>query len=513
MTTASAKIQIARDTESIWRYTTQKPGSAVDHYNAFRDMLDEMIDKPVRKRTLIGPGDWYIGTPLVLEPDGAETSIRNFQLAGSGGNNTQPGTRLYFSTANTAVAGFTVKSGYDILLEHMTLRCTNAIQAIMHITAGNSPALSGTTLALKFVNFAPLGATSPTHASLKVDNVKLFSAEDCWFTNGNTEDATGIRMGGSEADFPSTLQQGVVHNATIKRCFIFNRLSVRNVKQMDVSDTVFAEAEYSIIEPAGDKRWQAGSVRRCGFFGDSAQTAITLGDYDPGTQFGEDAGQIILEGNEFRDRAVSINVGALGRCKIVGNEFFVRRPGDIGIVIPSTATDVYIDPLNNFEQAYRNGNVAVQDDRISTSKMTNMGQHLLASAHLEADVAPVGVGFERVINCNGLNFRGGPARIDYHVAARNGATGAQDIRIKVQQTLNDGTIIALPISSQQSIPASSEATISGTATVFLTPDTTFEDSTCSISLWVQWEGNTDAFLRGAADSNTSGHTWLQAEWR
>lgn len=510
MTRAAKNVQILSDTETIRRYTDQAPGSGVDHYTSFRTMFDELISSGKRKRIYIPFGDWYLGTPLVLTPaDGS--SLRDFTLFGDGGNNTQPGTRLYFTASGAGVnAGLQITSGYNVSIEDMVLRITNPIKSILHVTAADAPALSGTFFKFTRVQFAPAGTTSPTEASVKIDNVKLAEFEHCWFSVGSTADMTALRVGGAIADFPSTLQQGVVHNCSIRQSFFFGRLAPRNVKQLDVLDTVFGESEYAIIAPDGDKRWQAGSVKNTCFVGDSNQNAITLGDYDPGTSTGEAAGQILIEGCEFRDRKVGVNVGAKGRCTINRNEFFIRRAGDKGVVIPSTATDVAIGP-NNFDLAYRNGCVAVDDQRLTTSKMTNIGQALFAASHLTADYTPSTTNFERVINVSGLNFRGGVAWISYHAQIRNGATAAQRVRVKVQQTMHDATVVNLPMASSVSLATSSDGVVSGHGYVYLTPDTTEGDADCAISLWVQFETSADGFVRGAADNNTLGHTWLQCK--
>jgi hypothetical protein len=512
MSRANRNVQILSDTESIRRYTTtDTTGSSVDHSAALKTMIAELISTGRRKKAYIPFGDWYFNADdIAIEPEAGQTSIRNFEFFGDGGNNTQPGTRLYFNSSNVNSVGLRISSAFHIQFRNMVMRCTNPIKAIVHVTADDSPSFSGTTIDFERVHFAPLGSTSPTEASVKVDNVKLIDFWKCWFTAGSTTNFTALRMGGTIADFPSTLQQGVVHNATLRQCFIFGRVAPRNVKQFDIIGNTFGESEYAIIEPDGDKRWQAGSVESNGFIGDSEQTAITLGDYDPATSTSEAAGQLVIKKNEFRDRKVAINSGAKGRATIERNEFFVRRLGDKGIVVQSTARDVVIGP-NNFDLAYRNGCVAVDDQRLTTSKMTNIDLTMLAAKHLTSNVVNATTNFERVINCNALNFRGGLADIDCKVSLLNGSTGTQRARVKIQQVLHDGTVVNLPLASSATLAASADISLSCSGRVYLTPDTTDGDADCALAVWVQWETTADGTVRGAVDSNTIGHTYLQAK--
>ena len=461
-----------------------------------------------QRRTIIFPeGDYLISSPLVIRPQGEDTSVRNIRFVGEGSNNIQPSTRLIFDIDTPDTSGLTIVSGFAIDFYDMTIRNQQDLRSMIRITADTIPYFSGTSMRFDRVHFSPFAIANCTEAAVEVYNSKLVEFIGCWFTVGSTDDMTCVRIGDDDSNWPNTFQEGVTHNTVLRDCFIFGRIDVRNGKQWVVDGCVFAEAEYAVVSSTGDKRMQAGRITNTIFVGDTEQTSITLGNYDPGTSAAERAGGIVIENCEFRDQKVAINVDSIGYVRISGNEFFVRRSGDIGVIIPSTAKEVHIDNTNNFDLAFRNDCISIQDDRKTNGDlMANVD--IFACEYLTSNYATTTTSFEQILNADSLKITGGMYEICYNVQARNGATG-QRARVKVEQVYNDGTTYSLPINASRYLESTDDANIYQCAKVYLHPDIKEDDAQSSIRLWFQGESASAVTIRGGGDASTLGRTWLQ----
>ena len=493
-------------------------GDSTDQTAAFQNVISAAINgngsgvkSSTQRRDIVIPeGDYIITSPIVIEPQDGGTSIRNIRFIGEGGNNVQEGTRLLFDIATADTSCLVIKSGFFIDFENITFRNRQDNRSIVEITAEDSPVFSGTSMEFRRCHFAPWGSATCTKAMVDVNNMKLVTFDGCWFSVGSTSNVAAILAGGDQADHLGSLQQGVLHNLIVRDCFLFSAIDLRNCKQYSIEDCVFGEEEHAVIRTSGDERVQAGRIVNCTFVGDTDETSITLGSYDPGTSNSERAGQVIIQGCQFRDQKVAINVGSIGYVDIIGCEFLVRRAGDIGIVIPSTAKNVNISTNNNFDLPFRNDCVSVDDQRLTSGDLM-ANADLFVNQYLSASYVTTTTAFEEVLSQDNLEFVEGMHYVSYKVSVRNGSGTDMRVRVQVRQVLNDGTIHLIPLGTAQQVDTGTDATISASGWVYLHGDIKENDPQCSIDLRVQGEGGTGVTVRGSADSNTLGRTYLQVK--
>jgi hypothetical protein len=254
---------------------------------------------------------------------------------------------------------------------------------------------------------------------------------------------------------------------------------------------------------------QSGYLGATAFLEDSIHPAFTQGNYTDAGVNGEEAGWVTIENCEFRDRKESVRV-TVGNINITNNEHYARRAGDKGVVIEAAAENVKVDSLNNFRLAFRNSNIAIDDQRYGATPDVNMSKDLFVSEFLESNITLNNFGnFETVLQKTTIGTRGGNYRISWAAVMLNTGT-AQRFRVRIQHRLSDGTITDIPCQQSFNVAANETEVISGYITCKLPADTTDSSGTSNLTLSIQADTANGATIRGRA-SGSLGMTYLQAE--
>ena len=483
---------------------------ATDNSAAFSALKVVTLGGDYHTSVIWPAGDFKFTQPITINPTDTPnltTSIRNVTWKGAGGSALDTATRLFFDVPAGTADMFTLSAVYQANFKNIAFRSTNNCGSIVKVTAGDSPEFSFHLVKFDGVTFQLGGSATVSDASLVTENGKLLKLDTCYFPGGSTNEFKAIRAGGNATDNASTLQQGVMHNLNLDNCFVFGDLDIRNCKQWRVEGSVFDEG--GRIYSTGDQRMQSGYLGATAFLEDSIHPAFTQGNYTNAGVSGEEAGWVTIENCEFRDRKESVRV-TVGNINITNNEHYVRRTGDKGVVIEATAENVKIDSLNNFRLAFRNSNIAIDDQRYSATPDANIDKDLFVSEFLESNVTLNNFGnFETVVQKTTIGTRGGNYKISWASSILNGGT-AQRFRLRIQHRLSDGTITTIPCQQSFSIGANETEAISGYIVCKLPADVTDASGTSNLTLSVQADATNGATVRGRA-SGTLGITYLQAE--